>query len=128
MAASITLAGESLIAQKQAASQPLKITNFVLANVPGLNPNGPVNRAAGKPLGVCGESAGDPLLALVLAGLGAGSLSMAPGKVPAVRLALATHTLDDCERLAALALAAETSEQARDAVRAAVDPELAELL
>lgn len=85
-------------------------------------------RAAGKPLGVCGESAGDPLLALVLAGLGAGSLSMAPGKVPAVRLALATHTLDDCERLAALALAAETSEQARDAVRAAVDPELAELL
>ncbi|MCU7215102.1 phage tail protein [Pseudomonas sp. VE 196-7] len=49
MAASITLAGESLIAQKQAASQPLKITNFVLANVPGLNPNGPVNRAAGKP-------------------------------------------------------------------------------
>ncbi|KAF2393153.1 phage tail protein [Pseudomonas frederiksbergensis] len=49
MAASITLAGESLIAQKQAASQPLTIANFVLANVPGLNPNGPVNRAAGKP-------------------------------------------------------------------------------
>ncbi len=49
MAASITLAGESLIAQKQAASQPLTIANFVLANVPGLNPNGPINRAAGKP-------------------------------------------------------------------------------
>ncbi|MBK5415043.1 phage tail protein [Pseudomonas sp. TH31] len=49
MAASITLAGESLIAQKQAAGQPLTIANFVLANVPGLNPNGPVNRAAGKP-------------------------------------------------------------------------------
>ncbi|WP_426232935.1 phage tail protein [Pseudomonas sp. TWP3-2] len=49
MAASITLAGESLIAQKQAASQTLTIANFVLANVPGLNPSGPVNRSAGKP-------------------------------------------------------------------------------
>lgn len=49
MAASITLAGESLIAQKQAAAQPLIVSRFVLANVPGLNPNGPVNRAAGKP-------------------------------------------------------------------------------
>lgn len=49
MAASITLAGESLIAQKQAAAQPLKVANFVLANVPGLNPNKPIDRAAGKP-------------------------------------------------------------------------------
>ena len=43
-------------------------------------------RAAGRPIGVCGEAAGDPLLALVLTGLGAMSLSMAPPKVPAVRL------------------------------------------
>ncbi|NNV09920.1 phosphoenolpyruvate--protein phosphotransferase, partial [Geobacillus sp. MMMUD3] len=48
-------------------------------------------KAAGKPLGVCGESAGDPLLALVLVGLGITSLSMAPGKVGAVRLALRSH-------------------------------------
>ncbi|GMA37234.1 hypothetical protein GCM10025876_34380 [Demequina litorisediminis] len=39
----------------------------------------------GKPVGVCGESAGDPYLALVLAGLGVASLSMAPSKVPAVK-------------------------------------------
>ncbi|WP_152219720.1 phage tail protein [Pseudomonas sp. SCB32] len=49
MSASITLAGESLIAQKQAAQQPLQVARFVLANVPGLNPNAPVDRAASKP-------------------------------------------------------------------------------
>lgn len=50
MGASITLAGESLIAQKQGAQQPLIVSRFVLANVPGLNPNGPVDRAAPKPV------------------------------------------------------------------------------
>lgn len=49
MGASITLAGESLIAQKQGAQQILTVSRFILANVPGLDPNGPVNRAAGKP-------------------------------------------------------------------------------
>lgn len=49
MGASITLAGESLIAQKQAAKQPLTAANFILAYVPGLDPNGVVDRAAGMP-------------------------------------------------------------------------------
>ncbi|MCZ4324578.1 phage tail protein [Pseudomonas anguilliseptica] len=49
MGASITLAGESLIAQKQGAQQILTVSRFILANVPGLDPNGPVDRAAGKP-------------------------------------------------------------------------------
>ncbi|TKK40196.1 hypothetical protein PflCFBP13517_16970 [Pseudomonas fluorescens] len=49
MGASITLAGESLIAQKQGAQQPLVVSRFILANVPGLNPSGPVDRAAPKP-------------------------------------------------------------------------------
>ncbi|RMR68355.1 phage tail protein [Pseudomonas savastanoi] len=49
MAASITLAGEKLIAQKQAANLPLTVARFVLANVPGLNVSGPVNRAGVKP-------------------------------------------------------------------------------
>lgn len=49
MGASITLAGESLIAQKQAANAGLKVTKFIFANVPGLDPNGPVDRAAAKP-------------------------------------------------------------------------------
>lgn len=49
MGASITLAGESLIAQKLGAQQRLDVVRFVFANVPGLNPNSPVDRAAPKP-------------------------------------------------------------------------------
>lgn len=49
MGASITLAGEGLIAQRAAARQPLDIARFLFANVPGLDPNAPVNRAAAKP-------------------------------------------------------------------------------
>lgn len=49
MGASITLAGESLIAQKHVAHQGLEVTRFIFANVPGLDPNGPIDRAAPKP-------------------------------------------------------------------------------
>ncbi|MFE2005377.1 phage tail protein [Pseudomonas guariconensis] len=49
MGASITLAGESLIAQKQAAQQILDVQRFIFAYVPGLDPSGPVDRAADKP-------------------------------------------------------------------------------
>ncbi|CAH0296290.1 hypothetical protein SRABI130_04523 [Pseudomonas sp. Bi130] len=49
MGASITLAGENLIAQKQAANQGLDVMRFIFANVPGLDPSGPVDRAAPKP-------------------------------------------------------------------------------
>ncbi|WP_250446585.1 phosphoenolpyruvate--protein phosphotransferase, partial [Actinotalea sp. C106] len=48
--------------------------------------------ALGKPAGVCGESAADPVMALVLTGLGVTSLSMSPAAVPAARFALARHT------------------------------------
>ena len=74
-------------------------------------------RTAGKPVGVCGEAASDPLLALVLVGLGVTSLSMAPVSVPAVRVALAPRTLAECRGLAALALEAEDGRAARAAVR-----------
>lgn len=49
MGASITLAGERLIAQKEAANEGLDIARFIFANVPGLNPATPVNRLASKP-------------------------------------------------------------------------------
>jgi phosphotransferase system enzyme I (PtsI) len=57
---------------------------------------------SGKPVGVCGEAAADPILALVLAGLGISSLSMTPAALAAVGRALASVTLEDC-RLAARA-------------------------
>lgn len=49
MGASITLAGENLIAQKQAAHAGLKVARFIFANIPGLDTSGPVDRTAGKP-------------------------------------------------------------------------------
>ena len=73
-------------------------------------------QAAGKPVGVCGEAAADPLLAPVLAGLGITSLSMGPRSLPAVARALAARTLADCERLAALALDTGDASEARAAV------------
>jgi hypothetical protein len=47
--ASLTLAGENLIAAKQAANAGLKVSRFIFANIPGLDTNAPVDRAAGKP-------------------------------------------------------------------------------
>jgi hypothetical protein len=49
MGASITLAGESLNAQKQAAQEILVVERFIFANVPGLDHSTPVDRAAAKP-------------------------------------------------------------------------------
>jgi phosphotransferase system enzyme I (PtsI) len=54
------------------------------------------------------------------------SLSMAPGSLAAVRLLLARHTLEDCRRVAALALAAPDAPTARAQVRQAT-PAAAEL-
>ncbi|GIG53522.1 phosphoenolpyruvate--protein phosphotransferase [Demequina activiva] len=82
----------------------------------------------GKPMGVCGESAGDPLMALVLAGLGCSSLSMAPSRVAMVRFALSRHTFAQCVRLAHLARSARTPADARAAVLAECAPDLAAIL
>ena len=78
-------------------------------------------RAAGKPVSVCGEAASDPLLAIVLAGLGVTSLSMASPSLAEVRAALAERTLAECEAAAAAALAAATPAAARTAARAAAN-------
>ncbi len=74
--------------------------------------------AAGKPVGVCGEAAADPLLACVLAGLGVTSLSAAAAAVPAVGSALARVCLEDCRRAAASALEAADPAAARASARA----------
>lgn len=73
----------------------------------------------GKPVGVCGEAAADPLLAVVLVGLGATSLSMSPSALADVRASLARYSLDDAKALARAALAAEGAAEAKQAVEAA---------
>jgi phosphoenolpyruvate-protein phosphotransferase (PTS system enzyme I) len=80
---------------------------------------GEAGRDSGKPVGVCGEAAGDPALALVLVGLGVTSLSMAPGSLPDVRLLLGRHSMADCSRLARLALDAPDAAVAKQRVREA---------
>lgn len=81
---------------------------------------GDAGHDAGKPVGVCGEAAADPLLAGVLAGLGVTSLSMAAAAVPAVGAALAEHPLRTFQRAADAALNAPDAARARVAVRAAL--------
>lgn len=71
----------------------------------------------GRPCGVCGEAAGDPVLACVLVGLGVTSLSMGAPALPAVRAALSRHTREQCLLAAQAALAAVSAPEARDAAR-----------
>jgi phosphotransferase system enzyme I (PtsI) len=71
----------------------------------------------GKPVGVCGEAAADPLLACVLAGLGVTSLSAAAPATPAVGAQLATVDLAACESAAAAVLKADDPTAARAAAR-----------
>ncbi|WP_225753056.1 phosphoenolpyruvate--protein phosphotransferase [Actinotalea sp. Marseille-Q4924] len=82
----------------------------------------------GKQVGVCGESASDPLMALVLVGLGVTSLSMAPSAVPGVRMSLARHTLEQCRQIAGAARAARSAQDAHAACLALVDPEVRRVL
>ncbi|MFC0672786.1 phosphoenolpyruvate--protein phosphotransferase [Brachybacterium hainanense] len=74
--------------------------------------------SANRPVGVCGEAAGDPALAVVLVGLGVNSLSMTPRSLPAVATVLASVSLEEAKALAAAAVAAPTAAAAKDAVRA----------
>jgi phosphotransferase system enzyme I (PtsI) len=85
-------------------------------------------RDTGKHIGVCGEAAADPLLALVLTGLGVSSLSMAPTRVPAIRAALRMHDLRTCTAMAAAARAARSPQDAREAVLALADTLIADLI
>jgi phosphotransferase system enzyme I (PtsI) len=71
-----------------------------------------------KPVGVCGEAAADPALAVVLVGLGVATLSMSARALAAVAAVLATVTVAQARQLAATALAAPSAAAARSAVRA----------
>ena len=74
---------------------------------------GDAGAAAGKPVGVCGEAAADPNLAIVLVGLGVTTLSMTPAALADVRASLLTVTLDEAKARAARALNGRTAAEAR---------------
>jgi phosphoenolpyruvate-protein phosphotransferase (PTS system enzyme I) len=87
---------------------------------------GEAGEKRGKTVGVCGEAASDPVLAVVLVGLGVTSLSMSSRAIADVGELLRTVSYDDCKRLAQVALDAGEAQAAKAAVRAEL-PQLDEL-
>jgi phosphoenolpyruvate-protein phosphotransferase (PTS system enzyme I) len=81
---------------------------------------GEAGRHQGKPVAVCGEAAADPLLALVLVGLGITSLSMSWTAIDDVRAMLARHSFDECAGLAAAALVGHDADDARARARTSI--------
>ncbi len=63
------------------------------------------------PVSVCGEMAGDPAGALVLLGMGADALSMSPGSLARVKLAIRAFTMKRARALADEALGQEDGRQ-----------------
>lgn len=74
---------------------------------------GRAGAATGKNVGVCGEAAADPLLAVVLVGLGVTTLSMSAAALADVRHELLGHTLAEAQELAAGVVASRTAAGAR---------------
>lgn len=81
---------------------------------------GDAGRDTGKPVGVCGEAAGDPELAAVLVGLGVTSLSMSARSLHTVAETLGSVVLAQCERAAQAACAATSAQDARLAAAASL--------
>ena len=79
---------------------------------------GSAEEGNGKPVGVCGEAAADPALAVVLVGLGVSTLSMTARSLAAVGTVLKTVTLEQAQELARLALSAPDALDAKAWVRA----------
>jgi phosphoenolpyruvate-protein phosphotransferase len=77
-------------------------------------------RLAGIPVAVCGEMAGDPAGAVVLAGLGVDELSMEPRAFGAVKRALAGVTLAAAQALAERAVATSSAAESRAIVGAEI--------
>jgi phosphotransferase system enzyme I (PtsI) len=83
----------------------------------GLTVEGSRAEGHNKPVGVCGEAAADPALAVVLTGLGVTTLSMTARSLAAVAAVLKTVTLSEAQELAKLALSAPSATEARAWVR-----------
>ncbi|WP_247826852.1 phosphoenolpyruvate--protein phosphotransferase [Arthrobacter antioxidans] len=83
-----------------------------------LTVEGSATEGNAKPVGVCGEAAADPALAVVLVGLGISTLSMTPRALAGVGAVLNSVTLADAQRIAGIAVASPTASEAKARVRA----------
>jgi phosphoenolpyruvate-protein kinase (PTS system EI component) len=78
--------------------------------------------ARGRPVGVCGALASDPLAAPLLIGLGAKTLSAAPGMISEVKAAVRKVTRAHCAALAQTCLGAASAREVREALLALAAP------
>jgi phosphoenolpyruvate-protein phosphotransferase (PTS system enzyme I) len=70
----------------------------------------------GREVAMCGDMAGDPLMALVLMGLGLRNLSMAPRQIPLVKSIIRASSISEAQRLANAALTLRTEGDVEDLV------------
>ncbi|HVZ85355.1 MAG TPA: phosphoenolpyruvate--protein phosphotransferase [Polyangia bacterium] len=75
----------------------------------------------GKPVAMCGDMAGDPILAWILMGLGLRNLSMAPRQIPVVKSIVRSTQIADAERLLAQALTMSTETEIEELVYGAMN-------
>lgn len=78
--------------------------------------------------GVCGEMAGNPLMAPLLLGLGATEFSVSPSSVPLVKQAIRSITFSEASDLAKDALKAESSSDITERCRKLLEARAPELL
>jgi len=76
--------------------------------------------AAGKPISICGDMAGDPFLTWILLGLGFRDLSMDPDRIPLVKSVVRRSSLAEAKSLAARALELESEVDTVALVRQAI--------
>ena len=97
--------GDERLASLLTGPQPA-VLRLVKATVEGAS-------AHGRWVGVCGELAGDPAAAVLLAGLGVTELSMAPALVPEAKAALRGVELEQARAAAHAALEVDSAAAAR---------------
>lgn len=71
-------------------------------------------RARSVPVTICGESAADPLTAMVLLGLGIEELSMVPSAIPVIRNMIRRVKLEEARQTLALAMEARTAREVEE--------------
>jgi phosphoenolpyruvate-protein kinase (PTS system EI component) len=79
-------------------------------------------QAAGKPVSLCGEIAGDPLAAPLLLGLGVNELSVPLLAVPAIKAVVRTMEMAHARQLAGAALACSSAIEVRSLLAADWQP------
>lgn len=77
--------------------------------------------AAGIPVSMCGEMAGDPVYTLVLLALGLHELSMSSGQIPQIKQVLMKTSRDEATQLLEAAMQFSTSEEIERFVRSEME-------